>query len=898
MAGMKAAHRSIQTLLASIATILLLVLLFGCQQPGVLEQAIIHYQQASTAPAITSLSVSGNQEIILTFNTSIEPSSLSLASIQIKDDAEQPLSISSVSLSETKATIRTAPQSQQFYHLTLEQVRSLNQIEAPQLTTTFSGDAIPTVVKVSAPAGSYNIYESITVSLETSEAVKVEGSPRLLLNSTGSGTTAIAEYLSGSGTHLLLFRYVVGSGHSSAGLDYISTASLDLHGGSIRDVTNNALNTTLPVVGSAQSISGSAAITITSVLPGSPVVSGTTPTLDTTPTWSWSSGGGTGIYRYKINDSDLSSGAVETSGTSFTPGAPLADGDYILYIQENDLGGNWSASSSFVIEVDTTPPILSFASVSNGEILVPPAATSPNLALNVLGQALDSNLDIASVVFSWKEDIAPAFTAEAISFTDGSNWHTDSPLSLSGTKNYLLKVTAADTLGNSSSLQITITVDASSEITLTNPVDGDTFVTNSIAFSGTAFDADGIQKIEILITAAGTTTTYNATDTAAWSYNASALPWNTPISVKARMTDNAANVMYSNTVTITAEKKLSFGETIANVPADESYTTPISYTDISNPVIIASVKPGSTGDGGVFKLDGGCNIISGGSSLDNGRYVDSGLDGNEEDFASAVPRIVIDGGNSRFQVKVMNTSPICGRSVTEDLWYLMVDANGAGNQHYTLSDGGELEAGNFSLNKDCYRGSGNCNLVGATTGYQRVNFLKSFNQIPLVFVQQISDNDPTYVNTKVTAVDTNGFFIAFQQDGGQVAHSANETFSYVAIELIDQTGGDPQHQSATGLFNGKRFQIGKIGMANGFNAWNEAGNAKSIFMAHTYTSPLFFVNMNTDSGGNASYARARTILLSDPTNGDRTTVEAYVEDTDSRSHAGEETFIYFIIESD
>ena len=43
--------------------------------------------------------------------------------------------------------------------------------------------------------------------------------------------------------------------------------------------------------------------------PAAPTVTGTSPTSDATPTWNWTSGGnGNGIYRYKLDDSALSSG--------------------------------------------------------------------------------------------------------------------------------------------------------------------------------------------------------------------------------------------------------------------------------------------------------------------------------------------------------------------------------------------------------------------------------------------------------------------------------------------------------------------------------------------------------------------------------------------------------------
>jgi sugar lactone lactonase YvrE len=94
------------------------------------------------------------------------------------------------------------------------------------------------------------------------------------------------------------------------------------------------------------------AVTGTGTVPGSPVVSGLTPTLDTTPTWSWSSGvGGSGAYRYKLDNSDLTSGAVATTAMDFTPSSPLSLGVHRLYVQESNTHAVWSASGSFSIEV-------------------------------------------------------------------------------------------------------------------------------------------------------------------------------------------------------------------------------------------------------------------------------------------------------------------------------------------------------------------------------------------------------------------------------------------------------------------------------------------------------------------------------------------------------------------
>jgi hypothetical protein len=106
------------------------------------------------------------------------------------------------------------------------------------------------------------------------------------------------------------------------------------------------------------SSSGSFAITIDTTVPNAPVVSGTTPTNNTTPTWTWTTGGGggTGSYRYKLDDSDLTSGAATTSAMSCTAGSALGEGVHTLYVQERNTVGNWSASGSFAITIDTTGP--------------------------------------------------------------------------------------------------------------------------------------------------------------------------------------------------------------------------------------------------------------------------------------------------------------------------------------------------------------------------------------------------------------------------------------------------------------------------------------------------------------------------------------------------------------
>src|SRR5262245_31470302 len=85
-------------------------------------------------------------------------------------------------------------------------------------------------VTSTAANGTYGAGAVIPITVTFNNPVTVTGSPQLALN---SGGTAV--YASGSGTATLTFNYTVGSGQSSADLDYTSTIALTLNGGTIKD---------------------------------------------------------------------------------------------------------------------------------------------------------------------------------------------------------------------------------------------------------------------------------------------------------------------------------------------------------------------------------------------------------------------------------------------------------------------------------------------------------------------------------------------------------------------------------------------------------------------------------------------------------------------------------------
>jgi Bacterial Ig-like domain len=126
--------------------------------------------------------------------------------------------------------------------------------------------------------GDYNAPDVISVQVVFSEIVNVTGTPQLTLE-TGA-TDAVVNYTSGSGTNTLTFNYTVASGDTSSDLDYVSTGSLALNGGTILDAANNVASLTLATPGAAGSLGANKAIIVDTVLPT--ITSVTSPDADTT----------------------------------------------------------------------------------------------------------------------------------------------------------------------------------------------------------------------------------------------------------------------------------------------------------------------------------------------------------------------------------------------------------------------------------------------------------------------------------------------------------------------------------------------------------------------------------------------------------------------------------------
>ncbi len=137
----------------------------------------------------------------------------------------------------------------------------------PETPTATTPTAIPSSIILSTitATGFYPATTVIDITVKFTEAVTVTGTPRLNLNNTVS-----VNYLSGSGTDTLTFRYTVqaGNGEDIVGLDSASQTALSLNGGTIQSVANNTdMTLTLPAPGAANSFGNGKIIVIDTTPP-------------------------------------------------------------------------------------------------------------------------------------------------------------------------------------------------------------------------------------------------------------------------------------------------------------------------------------------------------------------------------------------------------------------------------------------------------------------------------------------------------------------------------------------------------------------------------------------------------------------------------------------------------
>ncbi len=189
--------------------------------------------------------------------------------------------------------------------------------------------------------GSYKAADVIDLTVTFDDAVTVGGTPTLNLDLGGG---YLVNYLSGTTTTVLTFRYTVQAGQTSADLAYVDASSL-LAGASIKDASGNDATLTLATPGMANSLSASKDIIIDTQAPA--VVSVTASALDGSYTV------GVGIPIFVLFDE-----AVDVTGTpQITVETGASDGvaDYVAGSGSTNLQFNyWIAAGENTTDLDYT----------------------------------------------------------------------------------------------------------------------------------------------------------------------------------------------------------------------------------------------------------------------------------------------------------------------------------------------------------------------------------------------------------------------------------------------------------------------------------------------------------------------------------------------------------------
>jgi fibronectin-binding autotransporter adhesin len=202
----------------------------------------------------TALAAGETATVIITFNEAV--TGLSLADLSASNGTLSGLSSNDGGITWTVTLTPAANVTASSNLITLNNAGVQDAAGNTGIGGTLSGNytvdtVVPVIASVSVPTGVlYNAGDTLTFVVNASEAVLVNGVPRLVLDI--GGATVFADYIAGSGTTTLVFQYSVQSGLNDA--DGITVTGLQSNGGSLRDATGNTMNLTLNNVGDTSGV--------------------------------------------------------------------------------------------------------------------------------------------------------------------------------------------------------------------------------------------------------------------------------------------------------------------------------------------------------------------------------------------------------------------------------------------------------------------------------------------------------------------------------------------------------------------------------------------------------------------------------------------------------------------
>ncbi|WP_336367658.1 DUF4347 domain-containing protein [Marinobacter sp. C2H3] len=272
-----------------------------------------------------------------------------------------------------------------------------NRITRADTSNAYVDNAAPTVGSVSVPANATYIAGQnldFTVNIASANDVVVDtagGTPRIAL--TVGSTTRYADYVSGSASPWLVFRYTIQSGDLDSNGIAVS-GSIDANGGTLRDGSGNPLNLALNNVGST------ASVLVDGVVPE--ISSVTVPASGTYVTGE--------VLSFTVNTSE--NATVNTAGG--TPYLPLTLGASPRNAQYVSGSGTTALSFQYTVQAgddDSDGIDVGTSLALNGGTIKDAAANDLSLALSNVGDTSGVNVDTAAPTL---QSLSPMDDAAAV----------------------------------------------------------------------------------------------------------------------------------------------------------------------------------------------------------------------------------------------------------------------------------------------------------------------------------------------------------------------------------------------------------------------------------------------------------------------------------------------------
>ena len=292
------------------------------------------------------------------------------------------------------------------------------------------------------------------------------------------------------------------------------------------------------------------------------------PSKDATPSFTGGAGTAVGdastVAVEVYEGSSISGSPVRTvdgavSGSTWTAGpvASLADGTYTAQASQSDQAGNVGTSTAVTFTIDTTPPVVSFASV-----LSPSKDATPSFTGGA-GTAVGDASTVAVAVYEGGS-VSGSLVRTVDGAVSGSTW-TAGPVGSLADGTYTAQVSQSDAAGNTgASPAVTFTIDTTPPVvSVTAPAAGAVLNSSQPSISGQAGQASGDDPSVTLKLYAGSTVsgsplqTHEVTPSGAnWTTGAVAALADGTYTVRAEQSDTAGNTGTSAAVTFTIDTTL------------------------------------------------------------------------------------------------------------------------------------------------------------------------------------------------------------------------------------------------------------------------------------------------------------------------------------------------------